>query len=119
MDNKITSAAFVAAAVIALGALGGCNRAKSPETVAKDTQSAEQKASERVADEQRDAQHTNAKETEDVAEAKAKGDHETALAQCESLAGNQQKACKERADADYEAAKAQAQQQRASTDPKS
>ena len=114
---KMTTAACVA--LITLGALGGCNRAKSPESVAQDTQAAEQKGAEKVADAQQDAQHTNAKESEDVAEAKAKADHDTALAQCESLAGDQQSACKKRADADYETAKAQAHQQRLNTDPKS
>lgn len=114
---KFTTA--VCAAVIALGALSGCNRAKSPETVAQDTQAAEQKGAEKVADARADAQHENAEQGEDVAQAKAKADHETALAQCESLAGDQQSACKKRADADYETAKAQAEQQRASTDPKS
>jgi hypothetical protein len=117
MDSKFITVAC--AAIIALGALGGCNRAKSPETVAKDTQAAEQKAGERVADEQADAQHVNAKEGEDVADAKAKGDHETALAKCEALAGDQQAACKKQADADYETAKAEAKQQRVNKDPKS
>jgi hypothetical protein len=119
MDKKITTAAYVAAMVLALGALGGCNRAKSPEDVAKDTAAAEQKGAEKVADEQRDAQHEMSKQNEDVAEAKAKADHETALAQCEGLAGEQQSACKKRADADYETAKAQAHQQQKATDPKS
>ena len=117
MEKKFITAAC--AAIIALGALGGCNRAKSPETVAKDTQAAEQKANERVADEQADAQHEVAKQGEDVAEAKAKGDHDTALAKCEALAGDKQAACKKQADADYETAKAQAHQQRVNSDPKS
>lgn len=114
---KITTAAF--AAIIALGALGGCNRAKSPETVAQDTQAAEQKGAEKVADAQVDAQHEYAEQGEDVAKAKAKADHETALAQCESLAGDQQSACKKRADAAYDTAKAEAEQQKVTKDPKS
>jgi len=116
MRNTITAACVAA---LALGMLAGCNQAKSPETVAKDTAAAEQKGAENVADEQRDAQHENAEQTEDVAEARAKADHDTALAQCEGMAGEQQSACKKRADADYETAKVQAHQQRKASDPKS
>lgn len=116
MRNTLIAACVAA---LSIGALGGCNNAKSPEDVAKDTAAAEQKGAANVADEQRDAQHENAEQTEDVAEAKAKADHDTALAQCEGLAGDQQSACKKRADADYETAKAQAHQQKKASDPKS
>ncbi len=45
---------------------------------------------------------------EDTAMAKAEGDHKVAIERCEAMAGDQQKACKEEADAQYEAAKAAA-----------
>ena len=39
---------------------------------------------------------------------KAEGDHKIAIEKCEALANEQQKACKDEADATYEAAKAAA-----------
>jgi hypothetical protein len=43
-----------------------------------------------------------------VALAKADGDHKVALAQCDSVSGEAQKTCRNQADADYGAAKANA-----------
>jgi hypothetical protein len=118
-----------------LGILGGCNHAKSPEQVAKDTAEARQKASEdtakaqqnaqervakadtEVRDEQGDAAHTRATQEEKVDEEKAKGDHEVALAQCERLNGSSQKACKDQADAAYNTAVDRAKQAAAATEP--
>jgi len=45
---------------------------------------------------------------EDTSMAKAEGDHKVAIEKCEALASEQQKACKDEADATYEAAKAAA-----------
>lgn len=104
----------------------GCNKAKSPESVAKDVSSAEQKASTEVANSQTDASkdigkeadkvddkmtdlnNTAAKGAYDIALAKADGAHKIALAKCDALSGDNQKNCKDQADADYDAAKANA-----------
>lgn len=116
--------------------LGGCNNAKSPSTVAKDVNSAEQSAAEKTAkaeeraedkvasadkdvrNEQREEQHVAAVQGEDVAETRAKGQRDIALAKCEALSGDRQQACKDQANATYDMAVAQAKQDRASTDPK-
>jgi hypothetical protein len=45
---------------------------------------------------------------EETAQAKAEGDHKVAIEQCEALPAEEQEACKDKADADYEAAKAAA-----------
>ena len=104
----------------------GCNDAKSPDTVAKDVASAEQSASKEVAksedsaskdvgnaadkvgDKLVDLNNVAAKDSYNVAVAKADGDRKIALANCQSLAGEAQKTCKDQADADYTAAKASA-----------
>ncbi len=115
---------FAIALTVILAA--GCNKAKSPESVAKDVSAAEQKASADVADSKADASkdvakdadkvgdkmtdlnNTAAKGAYDVALAKADGDRKIALAKCDALNGDDQKNCKNQADAEYEAAKADA-----------
>jgi hypothetical protein len=132
--NKTTL--VVTLALLATGVLNACNQAKSPDQVAKDTAAAENtastdaaKAEERasdkvnsaatvVQDERQAEAHTAAVQAEKVADAKAEGDHKVALAQCESLSGEPQKACKERADTAYQVAEDQAKQTKADTDPK-
>jgi hypothetical protein len=116
--------------------VGGCNNAKSPSEVAKDvdtaaknaeenTAKAEEKATDKLAsaekdvqNEQRDEQHVAAVQEEKVAKTDAEGDRKVALAKCELLGGDQQRACKDRANAAYDMAVAEAKQDRASTDPK-
>ena len=106
--------------------IAGCNDAKSPETVAKDVASAEQSASKEVAksedsaskdvgnaadkvgDKLVDLNNVAAKDGYNVAVAKADGDRKIALANCQAMAGDAQKTCKDQADADYTAAKASA-----------
>jgi hypothetical protein len=46
---------------------------------------------------------------EETALARAEGEHEVAIEQCEALPAEQQAACKDEADAAYEAAKAAAE----------
>jgi hypothetical protein len=122
--------------LLAVCVLNGCDRAKSPDQVAKDTAVAETNASEATAkaeetagdkvnsaqtvvrDEQAAADHTRAVETEKVNEAQAEGDHKVALAQCERLSGEDQKACKAQADTAYQTAQALAKQAKADSDPK-
>ena len=104
----------------------GCNKAKSPDTVAKDVAAAEQKASTEVANSEKAASqdlekqadkvddklvalnNAAAKDAYDIAVAKADGDRKVALANCLAAAGDAQKACKDQANADYDAAKANA-----------
>jgi hypothetical protein len=127
---------LVTVALLATCVLNGCNQAKSPEQVAKDTASAENTATENAAkaeqsagdkvssaqgvvrDEKSAEAHTAAVEAEKVADAKAQGEHKIALAQCESLSGEPQKACKNQADTALQVAQDQAKQAEANTDPK-
>jgi hypothetical protein len=121
MRTFFTSAIAVAALVIA-----GCDSAKPPETVAKDVAAAEQKAATEVANSEKDAAKDLTKAAEKVedkvvdfnnaaakgaynlAVAKADGDRKVALANCLALGGDAQKTCKDQAEADYGAAKANA-----------
>jgi len=82
----------------------GCNRAKSPDAVAKDVVAAEQRASTELAD----SQNVATKDIYRIALAKADGDRRISLATCDALAGDAQKDCRDRANADYDAARANA-----------
>jgi hypothetical protein len=104
----------------------GCNNAKSPETVAKDVANAEQKADKEVAKSEESAakdlgnqagkvddklvtfNNAAAKDAYNLAVAQADGNRKVALANCESQSGDAQKMCKDQAEADYTAAKANA-----------
>ena len=117
---------FTSAIVIAALCLGACNNAKSPDTVAKDVTTAEQKASTEVTNSENSAakdlggaagkvddkviafNNAAAKDAYNLAVAQADGDRKVALAKCESASGDAQKMCKDQAEADYEAAKANA-----------
>ena len=135
MTPKKTTA-IVTLALVAAAMLNACYQAKSPDQVAKDTTTAENaavhaadKAQDKaaakdnsaqavVSDEQAAAAHTRAIEAEKVADTEAEGKHKVALAQCESLSGEQQKACREQADTAFSTAQAVARQVKADTDPK-
>jgi hypothetical protein len=115
---------IVIVGMFALAMVGGCNKAKSPDTVANNVTNAEQKAANNVADAQKDASKDVANAAEkvddkakdlnnaevkgayDVEMAKAEGDRKIALNKCDALGGDAQKACKDVADADYQSAKA-------------
>ena len=117
---------LTSAIVVAIFAMAGCDNAKNPETVAKDVAKAEQKAAGEVANSEKKAEkdlnkaaekvddklvdfnNTAAKEAYNLAVAKADGDRKVALANCLALNGDAQKTCKEQAEADYSAAKANA-----------
>jgi hypothetical protein len=123
-------------ALAALCVLNACYQSKSPDQVAKDTAAAEStadkttgKAEERaadkitgaqrvVSDEEAAAAHTRALEIEKVSDTLAEGDHKVALAQCESLKGESQKACREQADSAFTLAEDKAREVRANSDPK-
>ncbi len=97
--------------VLGLGVLltaAACNDAKSPDKVADDVAAANQAASKEVAEARKDQQKDMSSDSYDVAVARADGDHKVAIQKCDALEGHEQKACKDQADADYEAAKASA-----------
>jgi hypothetical protein len=104
----------------------GCNNAKSPDAVAKDVANAEQKADKEVAKSEDSAakdlggaaqkvddkmvafNNSAAKDAYNLAVAQADGNRKVALANCSAMAGDAQKTCKDQAEADYSAAKANA-----------
>ena len=116
----------IVAIALSLTVAAGCDRAKSPDDVAKDVATAEQKASNEVAKSQDNASkdiskdadkvgdklvdlnNTAAKDAYNISLAKADGDRKISLAKCDALSGDAQKGCKDQADTDYNAAKANA-----------
>jgi len=88
--------------------LGACNKAEDPAEVRADVAEARSEATQDVAEAQVDMNQNVMEGQEETALAKAEGDHKVAIEQCEALPGDQQKACKDEADANYEAAKAAA-----------
>jgi hypothetical protein len=118
---------FLASAIaVAILVAAGCDSAKSPETVSKDVAAAQQKATSELANSEKAAEkdldkaadkvddkliafnNAAAKDAYNLAVAKADGDRKVALANCLSLGGDAQKSCKDQAEADYGAAKANA-----------
>jgi hypothetical protein len=117
---------LTSAIVMAVFTMAGCDQAKPPETVAKDVAKAEQKAAGELASSEKNAEkdlskaadkvddkladfnNTAAKDAYNLAVAKADGDRKVALANCQALGGDAQKTCKDQAEADYGAAKANA-----------
>jgi hypothetical protein len=113
--------ALVASAMVAVS---GCNKAESPEKVQNDVAKASDKAADSdaraaeklasadaaankdVADAQNKADSKTTDAAGDAVVTQAEGDRKVALAQCESLSGNAQKDCKNKADADLDAVKA-------------
>jgi hypothetical protein len=89
--------------------LGACNKAEDPAEVQQDVAEAQAEATQDVAEAQADMSQDTMEGQEDTALAQAEGDHKVAVEQCEALPGDQQQACKDQADADYEAAKAAAE----------
>jgi hypothetical protein len=100
-----------------LAALGACNSAKSPDSAARDIAAADQSAAHEVAQAQRDEQKDMSADGYNVAVAQADGDHKVALQKCETLQGHEQQLCKDQADADYEAAKANAKATKVAQQP--
>jgi hypothetical protein len=117
---------LLSAAVAAMLVLAGCNKAESPDKVASDvakaTESAEKKdarAEERAEktdaavtnDLSKDVDKANGKEVRaaaDDAVIQAEGENKIALAKCEALAGDAQKACKDQANAEFDMVKQRA-----------
>jgi hypothetical protein len=117
-----------ALSVLTLSALmlAACHQAKSPDQVTAEVTKAQDKANSEVAgaeqsadkdvanaagkvgDKLTDLNNDAAGDAYKIAVAKADGDRKVALAQCDSMSGDAQTACRKQADADYEAAKANA-----------
>jgi hypothetical protein len=113
---------------LALGTflLAACHQGKSADQVAAEVAKAQERANTELtrAEQHADKDVANAAGKVDdkltaldndaatdaykVALAKADGDHKVALAQCDSVSGEAQKTCRNQADADYGAAKANA-----------
>ena len=98
---------FMTLAALLIGA-AGCNQAKSPDSAEKDIVDASRSAVKEVADAQRTQQKDMSTDAYDVAVARADGDHKISIQKCDVLEGHDQKTCKDQADADYDAAKANA-----------
>ena len=114
------------AAAAAMLVLSGCNKAESPDKVANDvakaTESAEKKdarAEERAEktdaavtnDLSKDVDKANSKEVRTAADdaiIQAEGENKIALAKCEALAGDAQKACKDQANSQLDTVKQRA-----------
>jgi hypothetical protein len=96
------------ASLATLIVLSACNQAKSPGATANDVAAADQSANKEVADARRDQQKDMSSDAYDIAVAQADGDHKVSIQKCDALEGHDQKVCKDQADADYEAAKANA-----------
>jgi hypothetical protein len=97
----------------ALLAAAACNNAKSPDKVAENVAEAKQSASKEVAEAKRDQQKDMSSDAYEVAVARADGEHKVAMQKCDVLEGRDQKICKDQADAEYEAAKANAKASKA------
>lgn len=97
--------------------IGACNNAKSPDAAANDIAAARQTATKEVADARRDQQKDLSSDAYEVAVARADGEHKVAIQKCDVLEGRDQKTCKDQADADYDAAKANAKATKVSQQP--
>ena len=112
-------------------ALGGCNKAASPETVQSDVAKASNSAEEKDAKAAQEQANTEASASKDIQSAQekanaqaasaaadtalteAEGRNKIALAQCEALSGDLQQACKDKANAELDLAKANAKRMKA------
>ena len=121
--------------LVTMSLASGCDHAKSPEAAANDIDKAKQAAAQEVSDANRGAAKdingaskelqdkssqladSNAKAAYDVAMARADGDHKVAIQECLTHDGQAQKVCKDRADAEYEVAKANAKATRTANQP--
>lgn len=103
-------------AAVGLLSLAGCNKAETPAQVQHDVAKASDSAAENDAKVKGKADEKVAAADYDTAVTTAEGDHKIALAQCQALSGDAQKACKDKADANLEAAKANAKGEKAQHD---
>jgi hypothetical protein len=119
--NKTTG--YLAALAAGLLLLTGCNRAESPQEVREDVAEARQEGAEEVAEARADAaedrvdtgygmSESPAEGQYDVRIAQAEADHKVAIEGCEILEGDAQQNCKDQADANLDARKAEAEAER-------
>jgi hypothetical protein len=110
---------FIIGAVGALVMTAGCSGGETPAQAQKDVAEARLDAAHDVAEakhdaakdvlqEQKDVTKADAQGTYNVTVTRAEGDHKVAIEKCGLLTGSALKACKDQADADYDAAKARA-----------
>ena len=100
-----------------LALMAACNNAKSPETASRDIAAADSSAAKEVANARHEEQKDVSNDAYNVAVAQADGDHKVAIEKCETLQGHDQQVCKDQADADYEAAKANAKATKVAQQP--
>lgn len=105
------------AGVTALLMASACNKANSPDAEANGIAAAHESAIKEVAKAETSQQKDLSTDAYNVALAQADGDHKIAIQKCDALEGQPQKACKDQADADYDAAKANAKAQQAAQHP--
>jgi hypothetical protein len=116
----------VSAAIAAMLMLGGCNKAESPDKVASDVAKATESAEKKDARAEEKAEKTDAAVTNDLSKdvdkanskevrtaaddaiIQAEGENKIALAKCEALAGDGQKACKDQANSELNMVKQRA-----------
>jgi hypothetical protein len=117
---------FLTAAAATMLALSGCNKAESPDKVASDVAKATAEAQKRDVRAEENAEKTDAAVTNDLATSvdkandkevraaaddaviQAEGENKVALAKCEALAGDAQKACRDQANAELDMVKQRA-----------
>jgi outer membrane murein-binding lipoprotein Lpp len=122
----IRGSLLVTAAVAALLALSGCNKAESPDKVASDVAKATASAEKKDERAEQSAEKTDATVTNDLSKdvdkanqkevhaaaddavTQAEGENKIALAKCEALAGDAQKSCKDQANAELDMVKQRA-----------
>jgi hypothetical protein len=125
-------AGIVASGLLAGGILSGCHQSKTPVVTDADVAAAQAQASKEVQDarvearkdlknaskqagpDSKNAQVARVTGSFDVAMASADGDHKVALEKCLVLAPADQQACRDQADAQYQAAAASAKAARVS-----
>jgi hypothetical protein len=123
---------IAALSAISLLALAGCNKAESPAKVDRDVAKATQSAAENdikaeakeasieagtrsdvaAAEEKADAKNADASADADVT--RAEGVNKVAIEKCEALSGDLQRACKDKANAELEIARANTKAMKAS-----
>ena len=117
---------LLTAAVVAVFALAGCNKAESPDKVASDVAKATASAEKKDERAEQSAEKTDASVTNDLSKdvdkanqkevraaaddavTQAEGENKIALAKCEALGGDAQKACKDQANAELDMVKQRA-----------
>src|SRR3974390_938429 len=133
--QKWIRAASRAAFAVMLGFFGGCHKKNPPMATSADVAAAQQEAQHDLEQAQIEAKKNVKSETKimgadskdverarvtgafDIAMVRADGDHKVAIQKCMTLEPPAQQPCKDKADAEYQAATAKAKADRASQQP--